>query len=681
VAQPSPSQIVANIQRALAEDRPPVPEPSVEPRSEGAPPAPTGGYPPPDNPRALFEVLERNALPEMRRREAVDQLSGNGLAGVLKRLAMRVMRLISGPQAAFNRKTIEAVEITAGDVDLLRQRVYWDVRGLHERLAAAEEQNRRALEEAAAVRAQLARETEERAALLARVDALASRLAALETRADRDSAQLATLTAALDSLATKQEIWRLWDEVKQIYSSIDARASQADMAKVWEEIPLLVQAISERASQADMEKVWLEIPRLVQAISERASQPDMTRVWEEIPRLVAAIEAQASQADMEKVWLEIPRLVQAISERASQADMTKVWVEIPKLVEAIEGRASHADVASVRAELGPIWTQISSLDHSINDQVGGVWRGIAERDAQQERDFAAIKALESITSAQGNDLREARARLLTLREQVQWLEENGASAPAPASHTASGPAPTAVPTPRSGDDIQRRLDRAYLQFQRLYRGDEAELKARLSRYVPILRGEFATAPSRVLDVACGDGIFLERLAEEGWSVSGVDINSAMVRVAVERGLDVSQCDALDFLDGVAPASFDAITALQFVEHLPPDVLFRFLMGAFKALRPGGLLLIETINPHTLKALHWFHLDLSHARLVYPEMLGLLCETAGFASFSWKGINPVAEHERLASPASEADRANIERLNQVLFGEQDYYLIGRKNARA
>jgi O-antigen chain-terminating methyltransferase len=160
----------------------------------------------------------------------------------------------------------------------------------------------------------------------------------------------------------------------------------------------------------------------------------------------------------------------------------------------------------------------------------------------------------------------------------------------------------------------------------------------------------------------------------------VDINEPMVRIAHQRGIRVERADAVAFLESKGVGNYDAITALQFVEHLPPEMLYRFLAAAYGRLQPGGVLLIETINPHTLKALHWFHLDLSHARLVYPEMLQLLCETAGFREISWHGINPVEPHERLGRAAHPNDQPNVDRLNGLLYGDQDYYLIARRPRR-
>jgi O-antigen chain-terminating methyltransferase len=247
----------------------------------------------------------------------------------------------------------------------------------------------------------------------------------------------------------------------------------------------------------------------------------------------------------------------------------------------------------------------------------------------------------------------------------------------------------AAPAPAPGDPAaQRALELAYLRFQREHRGDEVQLRRAQVRYVDVIREALAEgglnghAP-RLLDVACGDGIFLQLAREAGWETQGVDLNATLVKLGRERGLAIEHEDAIAYLERCGPARFDAMTALQFIEHLEPEALMRLLRAARKALRPGGVLIIETLNPNTLKALHWYFLDLTHARLVFPEMLRLLGETAGFRFERWEGINPAPAEQRLApAPAADdATRANFDRLNELVYGPQDYYLVLRRPVTA
>src|SRR5258706_9966452 len=90
-----------------------------------------------------------------------------------------------------------------------------------------------------------------------------------------------------------------------------------------------------------------------------------------------------------------------------------------------------------------------------------------------------------------------------------------------------------------------------------------------SRYLfaaPMIRGR------RVLDIACGTGYGLEILAAEARAVVGVDADWEAVRVAV-RGPHAPRAIVLG--DGARlpfpPATFDAITSFETLEHLErPD---------------------------------------------------------------------------------------------------------------
>jgi len=72
---------------------------------------------------------------------------------------------------------------------------------------------------------------------------------------------------------------------------------------------------------------------------------------------------------------------------------------------------------------------------------------------------------------------------------------------------------------------------------------------------------------KVLDIACGDGLLLNALAQKGVIVSGVDISEEGVKKCREKGLDVSVVDIasekLPFSDG----TFDTVIMLDVLEHL------------------------------------------------------------------------------------------------------------------
>ncbi|MGC9941884.1 MAG: class I SAM-dependent methyltransferase [Verrucomicrobiota bacterium] len=107
------------------------------------------------------------------------------------------------------------------------------------------------------------------------------------------------------------------------------------------------------------------------------------------------------------------------------------------------------------------------------------------------------------------------------------------------------------------------------------------------------------APGRVLDVGCGDGQFLYRMHQAGWSVAGLDFDSKAIDAAKmkygQHGFELLHSDLADahFPDN----SFDAITMHHVIEHVPKPVAF--LAEAKRILKPGGRLVAVTPNAGSL----------------------------------------------------------------------------------
>jgi SAM-dependent methyltransferase len=107
----------------------------------------------------------------------------------------------------------------------------------------------------------------------------------------------------------------------------------------------------------------------------------------------------------------------------------------------------------------------------------------------------------------------------------------------------------------------------------------------------------ATPGGRLLDVGCGSGAFLARMAGLGWRTQGIDPDPTAVEGARKAGLAVTEGTLAD-LDPEAHAGvFDAITLSHVIEHLhdPGGDLRRIK----RLLRPGGLLWIATPNLEAL----------------------------------------------------------------------------------
>lgn len=231
----------------------------------------------------------------------------------------------------------------------------------------------------------------------------------------------------------------------------------------------------------------------------------------------------------------------------------------------------------------------------------------------------------------------------------------------------------------------------YVGFEDRFRGSEDEIRRRLADYVPYFKGV-----ANVLDVGCGRGELLDLLKQAGVSAKGIDVNAEMVEVCRARGLDAAAADALGYLNGVADESLGGLVAIQVVEHLEPGYLQRLLQTAFYKLRPGGVLILETINPACWVAFFESYIrDLTHVRPIHPETLQYLLHASGFSSADIVYRSPIAEEARLQKVQPVVERfggqpgadaltelvtafnRNMDRLNGHMFTFQDYAAIAKR----
>ncbi|WP_339828585.1 bifunctional 2-polyprenyl-6-hydroxyphenol methylase/3-demethylubiquinol 3-O-methyltransferase UbiG [uncultured Arenimonas sp.] len=110
-------------------------------------------------------------------------------------------------------------------------------------------------------------------------------------------------------------------------------------------------------------------------------------------------------------------------------------------------------------------------------------------------------------------------------------------------------------------------------------------------------GRVSLAGARVLDVGCG-GLLSEAMAASGARVTALDLAPELIEVArlhlLESGLDVDyRLQSVESLAEEAPGSFDAITCMEMLEHVPdPGSVLR---ACARLLKPGGVLLLSTLN--------------------------------------------------------------------------------------
>ncbi|MEP7330146.1 MAG: bifunctional 2-polyprenyl-6-hydroxyphenol methylase/3-demethylubiquinol 3-O-methyltransferase UbiG [Betaproteobacteria bacterium] len=102
----------------------------------------------------------------------------------------------------------------------------------------------------------------------------------------------------------------------------------------------------------------------------------------------------------------------------------------------------------------------------------------------------------------------------------------------------------------------------------------------------------------VLDVGCGGGILAEAMAATGARVTGIDLSAKALGVAqlhrLESGAEVSyRLIAAEDLASAEPASFDVVTCMEMLEHVPDPA--STVAACARLARPGGTIVFSTLN--------------------------------------------------------------------------------------
>lgn len=192
----------------------------------------------------------------------------------------------------------------------------------------------------------------------------------------------------------------------------------------------------------------------------------------------------------------------------------------------------------------------------------------------------------------------------------------------------------------------------------------------------------------ILQLGCDHHELLELLKRKGIPARGVDSSAALVGACRERGLEVDEGDPSQALAGCDADTLAAVVSLQMLERVPVELADRIVRSAYRALRPGGVLVLETANPASLVTASDFWRNPRHLRPVHPEILSVLYTESGFQDVRRVDLHPFGERERLpelpldgleGSARDIAGHINLlrDRLDELLYGYRAYALVGVK----
>lgn len=173
---------------------------------------------------------------------------------------------------------------------------------------------------------------------------------------------------------------------------------------------------------------------------------------------------------------------------------------------------------------------------------------------------------------------------------------------------------------------------------------------------------------QALDVGCGGGILADSMARKGATVLGVDLASKPLKVAQLHALEAATPNiryeeiAAEALAQRQPASFDVVTCMEMLEHVPNPA--SIVKACHDLVKPGGWVFFSTLNRNAkawLLAVVGAEYVLrmlpkgthEYEKFIRPDELASFCRTAGLDIQAMKGMeyNPLMQRYRLSADTS------------------------------
>lgn len=172
----------------------------------------------------------------------------------------------------------------------------------------------------------------------------------------------------------------------------------------------------------------------------------------------------------------------------------------------------------------------------------------------------------------------------------------------------------------------------------------------------------------VLDVGCGGGILADAMARKGAVVTGIDLATKSLRVAQLHALEAEtpriryEEVAVEALAKRQPASFDVVTCMEMLEHVPdPESVVK---ACAELVKPGGWVFFSTLNRNVqsfaqaiVAAEYLLNLlprgTHEYAKMIKPSELAGFCRAAGLNVLHAKGLqhNPITGRYWLSANTS------------------------------
>ena len=451
--------------------------------------------------------------------------------------------------------------------------------------------------------------------------------------------------------------------------------ANAEMVRLEEARQLLTRSTETKAERPELKALASTMQHSLDEVSGELRKLKAERGDLDNQFAVMRSEGMSFLAHVEKANAEMVRLEEArqllTRSMETKADRPELETLTNRILGDVQARPTKEDIAEAKATLEATLNGVVHMISQLSETK--VDRAATETDKEEIR-----KLLEAMRTQSKGDLHDALAGVnartrdikLNLLEQERrlglLLEEARKRLPEPISSSQ-------IKAMLAEED--HAMDAMYAEFEDIFRGTREDIMQRQSVYIPIVREAGAGEKSTpIVDLGCGRGEWLELLRDSGLGARGVDLNRIFVQRCRDLSLEVVERDAIAYLRDAKRNSLGAVTSFHLIEHLPHKSLIAMLDSTFRALRPGGLVILETPNPRNLQVGSCnFYLDPTHRNPLPPDLMKYVVEARGFVNVVIKELHPYsAEHLATDGPA----KIN-EILNRFLFSSQDYAVIGRK----
>ncbi len=324
----------------------------------------------------------------------------------------------------------------------------------------------------------------------------------------------------------------------------------------------------------------------------------------------------------------------------------------------------HDFMEEVRDHVNTRMEQVTDAIVTLRGEVEQTQRQWQRLEATQG---ATIDQVHHHLDAMRQEVKATREQVARAERQVRRLRAPAAGTPTPPPITAPQPPMAMAPSP-SEVPLMESFD--YAGFLERFVGSEQAVATRLQDRLAHFAGG-----GLLVDLNCQRGEFLELAQQAGYQAKGLTQNTDLRLLCQEKGLEVLQTPVLPYLADSPADSVGGFFAAQLLDTLGPQAAIALVQHSYRALQPGGTIVLELLNPLCPAVLNqqWF-VDPLNTRLWHPTFLTYLLESTGFQAVTYAFHQPLElgwdlQSDRFTSTATP--------MIEIVQAYQFYTIVGRK----